>query len=55
VGYTGRDEQGYVKNQKSEVGNDSCVDRNHAPLAVLALAAVFREVRDECGTSRVQK
>jgi hypothetical protein len=28
-----------MKNQQSSVGNDSCVDRSHLPLAVLALAA----------------
>ena len=27
------------------------MDRNHAPLAVLALAAVFRELREELGLS----
>jgi len=40
-----------MKNQQSGVGNDSCIDRNHAPLAVLALAAVFRELREERGLS----
>ena len=35
----------------SAVGNDSCIDRSHAPLAVLALAAVFRELREKLGLS----
>ena len=38
-----------MKNQKSEVKNVSCIDRNHVPLAVLALAAVFRELREKLG------
>jgi DNA-binding XRE family transcriptional regulator len=38
-----------MKNQKSEVKNVSCIDRNHVPLAVLALAAVFREMREQLG------
>jgi DNA-binding XRE family transcriptional regulator len=38
-----------MKNKKSEVKNDSCTDRNHMPLAILALAAVFREVREQLG------
>jgi len=44
-----------MKNQMSAVENDSCVDRNHVPLAVLALTSVFRETRDEGGTGRIQK
>jgi DNA-binding XRE family transcriptional regulator len=40
-----------MKNQKSEVKNVSCIDRSHMPLAVLALAAVFRELREERGLS----
>ena len=35
-----------MKNQKSGVANNPPVDRNHLPLAVLALAAVFRELRE---------
>ena len=42
---------GFMKNQKVGVGNDPCVDRNHVPLAVLALAAVFRETRERRGLS----
>ena len=38
-----------MKNIKSAVKNVSCIDRNHVPLAVLALAAVFREVREQLG------
>jgi len=38
-----------MKTQKSEVKNVSCIDRNHMPLAILALAAVFREVREKLG------
>jgi len=38
-----------MKTQKAEVKNVSCIDRNHVPLAVLALAAVFREVREKLG------
>jgi DNA-binding XRE family transcriptional regulator len=38
-----------MKNQKSEVKKVSCIDRNHVPLAVLALAAVFRELREQLG------
>jgi hypothetical protein len=29
----------FMKNKKSEVKNNSCIDRSHVPLAVLALAA----------------
>ena len=38
-----------MKNIKTEVKKVSCIDRNHVPLAVLALAAVFREVREQLG------
>jgi hypothetical protein len=31
-----------MKNKKSEVKNDSCMDRSHVPLAVLALTAKRR-------------
>jgi len=51
VGFRGQGKAGSMKNQQSGVGNGSCVDRNHAPLAVLALAAVFRELREERGLS----
>jgi hypothetical protein len=40
-----------MKNQKPAVGNVSCIDRNHAPLAILALVAVFRKLREERGLS----
>jgi len=38
-----------MKNKKTEVKIVSCIDRNHVPLAVLALAAVFRELREKLG------
>jgi hypothetical protein len=31
-----------MKNQKSAIKNDSCTDRNHLPLAILAVAAKRR-------------
>jgi len=40
-----------MKNQKPGVGNISSVSRSHLPLAILALAAVFRETRDRLGLS----
>jgi transcriptional regulator with XRE-family HTH domain len=51
VAAAGREGGTGMKNQKSEVKKVSCVDRNHAPLAVLALAAVFRELREQLGLS----
>lgn len=51
VAAAGRKGGAGMKNQKPEVENKSCTDRNHAPLAVLALAAVFRELREEFGLS----
>jgi hypothetical protein len=32
----------HIKNQKPAVKNNSCIDRNHVPLAVLAVAAKRR-------------
>ena len=43
-----------MKNIKTEVKKNSCIDRNHVPLAVLALAAVFREVREGLGLNFCQ-
>jgi DNA-binding XRE family transcriptional regulator len=43
-----------MKNIKSAVKKVSCIDRNHVPLAVLALAAVFREVREQLGLNFCQ-
>jgi hypothetical protein len=49
----GSSKLGFMKNQKPEVKNGSCIDRSHVPLAVLALAAVFRQWREWRGTSRI--
>jgi DNA-binding XRE family transcriptional regulator len=51
VAAAGRKGGAGMNNQKPEVENKSCVDRNHVPLAVLALAAVFREMRERRGLS----
>jgi DNA-binding XRE family transcriptional regulator len=49
VAAAGREGGTGMKNQKSEVKKVSCIDRSHMPLAVLALAAVFREMREQLG------
>jgi hypothetical protein len=46
---------GGMKIQNPELGNFSCIDRNHVPLAVLALAGVFHRRRESRGTRRIQK